>query len=136
MRSSIAEQRIFLGHGLDAVEPGIAIADIVEARFGERESKAPAAKSRIDDIKATEGEVLIVDGHGDARDRAAVEHAHEEAVGIDGVETGGVAQPRIPAFRGGPVDDVSTLRERHCLDAVIALRLAHYVAACACGLNA
>jgi len=35
MRSSIAKPRIFLGHGLDAVEPGIAIADIVEARFGQ-----------------------------------------------------------------------------------------------------
>ena len=136
MRPSIAEPRIFLGHGLDAVEPGIAIADIVEARFGERQSKAPAPVSGIDDIEAAKCEVVVVDGHRHARDRAAVKHAHEEAVGIDRVETGGVAQPRVPAFRGGPVDDRLDARKRHSLYAVIALRLAHSVAAYACGLSA
>ena len=136
MRPSIAEARIFLGHGLDAFEPGVVIANIIEARFGECESKASASVSGIDNIKAAEGKVLIVDGHGDARDRTPVKHAHKEAVGIDRVETGGVAEPRVPAFHAGPVDHRLDARERHSLDAVIALRLAHSVAAYACGLNA
>lgn len=63
MRLAITEARIFRGHGFHAVEAGIAVANIVEARFGERKTIALSAISRVDDIETAEGEMLVIDGH-------------------------------------------------------------------------
>lgn len=57
-------------------------------------------------------------------------------VRINGVEARGIAEARVPALASRPVDRRLDLRERHRLDAVVALRLAHSVAARACGLDA
>ena len=120
-----AEPLISLCHGLDAVQPDIAVARIGEHGFGQRQTKALAAIVRRHDVEADKGKLRIVGWDRTARDHPSIEHARKEAVGIDGMETGRVAQAGVPALSRGPVDGEIELRKRHPADAILTRRIAH-----------
>ena len=97
MRGAKAEPCIPLGHGLDAVQPGVEIAPMSEHGLRQRESIAFATISRLDDIEANEGKLPVVNRGQTSRDRLPVDHAREESLGIDGMEAGGVVEAGIPS---------------------------------------
>src|SRR5262249_57395239 len=71
------------------------------------------------DIEAEEREGAIVIEAGNGRGRRAVELADKKSMGIDGVETRGVAQPGIPAFARGPIHRDGNLLRPHRANAQI-----------------
>src|SRR5437870_2082394 len=96
-----------------AVEPDGARAGMCDRPVPDTQPIAAAAQVTPHEIEAEECEGAIVIETGNGRGRRALELANEKPLGIDSVETRGVAQPGIPAFTRGPIYGDGDLRRPH-----------------------
>src|SRR5205823_234828 len=96
-----------------AVEPDGARAGMCDRPVPDTQPIAAAAQVTPHEIEAEECEGAIVMETGNGRGRRALELANEKPLGIDSVETRGVAQPGIPAFTRAPIHGDGDLRRPH-----------------------